>query len=153
MFDNFFIFGAKYLYLLSVAISFTYFLKSIDKKKLFKLGIIVLPVSYLLALLARSLYYNPRPFVAQNFNPLIDHIADNGFPSDHTLLVASLAVWATLLNRKLGLTLWIIALVVAVSRVYVGVHHTVDVLGSMVISALVGLVLYCINKYGEQPSN
>jgi len=150
--DNFFIFGAEYLFLLSVVIAAIYLFKSLDKRKLFKFGVIILPVSYLIGLVARALYYNPRPFVTENFTPLIDHVADNGFPSDHTLLVASLAVWATFFNNKLSLALWAIAIIVAVSRVYVGVHHPIDVLGSMVISALVGLMLYCINKYGEQPS-
>ncbi|HRH25708.1 MAG TPA: phosphatase PAP2 family protein [Parcubacteria group bacterium] len=150
--NYFFIFGAKYLFFLSVIIAAIYFFKSLDKRKLFKFGVIILPVSYIFGLVARTLYYNPRPFVTENFTPLIDHVADNGFPSDHTLFVASLAVWTTLFNKKLGLVLWCIALVVAISRVYVGVHHPVDVLGSIVISALVGLMLYCINKYGEQPN-
>lgn len=150
--DNFFIFGAKYLYIASMVIALAYFVKSTEKKRLFWFGIITLPLSYLLGLLTRMLYYNPRPFVVNNLTPLIEHSADNGFPSDHTLLVASIAVWATIFNRKLGLILWVIALTVAVSRVYVGVHHTLDVLVSILISILVGAMLYCINKYGEQPN-
>lgn len=150
--DNFFIFGAKYLYIASMVIAVLYFFKSADKKSLFKFGIIILPASYLLGLFVRALYYNPRPFVIEGFTPLIEHTRDNGFPSDHALLVASIAVWATVFNKKLGLVMWIIALTVSVSRVYVGVHHSLDVLVSILISILVGTMLYCINKYGEQPN-
>ena len=60
-------------------------------KKVLPLGVISLPLTYVLGVIARSLYFNPRPFMVSGVEPLISHAADNGFPSDHTLLLASIA--------------------------------------------------------------
>lgn len=98
-------------------------------------------MTYALGLIGNYLYYDPRPFVVGHFTPLIAHVADNGFPSDHTLLAACLAALGTYWNRWLGSLLWIIAIVIAVARVYVGLHHPIDVLGSIGI-ALVGVSVW-----------
>ncbi len=81
-----------------------------------------------------SLYYDPRPFVVGHFTPLIPHVPDNGFPSDHALLISAIAMIGMVWNRKLGSALWVLAVLVAAARVYVGVHHTIDVAGSCIIS-------------------
>ena len=114
--DQLFIFGAKYIFLLSIVIFVYYFFKLEDKKKFLKLSIPAMGLAYVLGLISRLLFYNPRPFIVSNFKPLIDHVADNGFPSDHTLLVASIASVVTVFNKKIGIILWLITLMVAVSK-------------------------------------
>ncbi len=137
--NNLFIIGAKYLYLFIVVIFIFYFSKQTPrtKKEIAIFSTFVLPVSYLVAKLTALFFYNPRPFVVNKFIPLIYHIPDNGFPSDHTLLSASLAFIVFSFNRKLGTFLLILALIVGISRVFVGVHHFIDILGSLIISGLV----------------
>lgn len=151
--DSLFIFGAKYLWIASALIALYAFYKSEIKFMFFKTGALILPISYIAGIIARMLYYNPRPFVVNNFTPLIEHASDNGFPSDHALLVASLAALVTIFNRKLGLVLWIIAIFVAISRVYAGVHHVLDVVGSFAISIAVALVIYFLNNRKQNATN
>lgn len=139
MIDLFFVVGARYVFLLSVIIAGVYFLKqprSVQKRILI-FACITLPLTFVIARVGGHFYDNPRPFVVGNFTPLIPHAPDNGFPSDHTLLVSAIASLVYAFNRRSGLVLWLIALYVAVSRVYVGVHHPIDVIGSMVIASLV----------------
>jgi undecaprenyl-diphosphatase len=143
--DTLMIFIAKYLWMLSVAIGVYVFWKASSKQRALLLALI-LPLSYVLGVVARTLYENPRPFVVGNFEPLIAHAADNGFPSDHVLLVAAIASWATLANRRFAVLLWILALLIAVSRVYVGVHHALDVAASIIISLIVGAMIYFFSK-------
>ena len=147
--DGFFVFSAKYLFLLPVVILGTYVLLQPwpEKKKAFIFTLPSLALTYLLALAAGHLYYDPRPFVIGHFAPLLPHLPDNGFPSDHTLLVSALAIIGTYLNWKLGFVLWVIALTVAVARVYVGLHHPIDVTGSIFIALVVGIVVYVTLKY------
>lgn len=147
--DNLFIFGAKYLWLTSAIIFAYVFWKSQVKKRLVIFTLLVLPISYAVAKVLGHFYYDPRPFVVGAFTPLIAHAADNGFPSDHALLVGALAAAITPFSRKWAIWLWIIAILVAISRVYVGVHHTIDVVASLGISALVALVIYSSGKFKQ----
>ena len=93
------------------------------------------------------LYYNPRPFFEENFTPLIPHLADNGFPSDHLLLLSALAILICIFNRHWAVPLWIIALLVGISRIYAGVHHFADIFGSIFIALIsAGLVYFVLNR-------
>lgn len=134
--DLFFIFGAKYLFILSLIIGVIFFFKSEPeiKKKILVFTLIVLPLAFIISVAAREIYFNPRPFVVGGFEPLIPHEPDNGFPSDHALLVAAVAAIVSVFDKKYSLWLWIIAIVVSLSRVYAGVHHFTDVLGSFAIA-------------------
>ena len=148
MFDLLFIFGAKYLFIFSFLIAGIYFLKQSwpIKKKIIILGIISIVLIYSTALVAGHLYNDPRPFVVDHFTPLIPHAPDNGFPSDHVLMVSAIAAIILFFSRRIGVILWLITILVALSRVYVGVHHLVDVIGSMLISLVVTSIVYIILK-------
>jgi undecaprenyl-diphosphatase len=131
-----FIFGAKYLFILSIIIAGWYFFKQSrsTKREMIIFGLIVVIVAGVIAFIAGHLYYDPRPFIVDHFTPLIPHADDNGFPSDHTLLVGAIASIIFVYSRKISLYLWIIAIAVGISRVYVGVHHITDILGSIIIT-------------------
>ncbi|MEX0932429.1 MAG: phosphatase PAP2 family protein [Parcubacteria group bacterium] len=136
--DAFFIFGAKYLFIISVLVGVAVFYTAplTERYKIATFFALSMMLAFLLSLLARELYFNPRPFVVGKFAPLIPHSADNGFPSDHTLLVSSIAAGMMYFRRRLALVLWLVAGLVAMSRVYTGVHHTLDVLGAALIALL-----------------
>ena len=114
-----------------------------------KLGFIILPVSYIIAKIGSHLFYNARPFVSEGIAPLIQHVADNGFPSDHVLLASAISALFMFLNRRISIWLWVITILIAISRVYVGVHHVIDVVGSILISLLVAGVVYSLNQDGR----
>jgi undecaprenyl-diphosphatase len=105
-----------------------------------------LPLAFIVSLIAAKLYYNPRPFVVGHFTPVISHAMNNGFPSDHTLLSAAIAslVWAY--SRRLGLVFFGITLLIGLSRVYLGVHHLVDIVGAIVIAIICGYMTNLIIK-------
>ncbi len=148
--DYVFIFGAKYAVVLSILLWFWYLYKMRkDTHALLLTGGILfvsLALTYGLGVAARHLYYNARPFIVEGFTPLINHIPDNGFPSDHVLLAASLAAVALMYSRKLALYTWVIALFVAYSRVYVGVHHYLDVITSIIIALIAEGIVYLVLK-------
>jgi len=144
MADQLIIFGATYLFLFIPVLAFVFFLKqSRDiQKQIILFGGILLPAAYLAARLAQLFYYNPRPFMQNDFIPRIPHIADNGFPSDHTLISAAISAVVFPFNKKLGSVLWCITVLVGVSRVLAGVHHGIDVIGSIGIAAGAGVFVY-----------
>ena len=145
------IFGAKYFFLVAIVATVLYFFTQSRevKKKILILGLVSLPVIYVVAKLASLSHYNPRPFVVGNFTPLIPHADDNGFPSDHALILAAIASALYPFNKKIGLLLWLITLAVGLSRVYVGVHHLSDIFGSVIIAVLISsLARRLLNKRG-----
>src|SRR5260370_42636289 len=105
---------------------------------------LVLPVVYILSMLGGALYYDPRPFVVGHFTPLIPHKPNNGFPSDHVLWSAATAAIVFPSNKYLSLILWLLTILVSASRVYVGVHHPIDIVGSIAIAILVAFIVYLI---------
>ncbi len=146
------IFSAKYLFLLSIGLALIMFVTSQHKKDLLKLSLLTFPLSFILAKLASLIFYNPRPFVVENIQPLIPHGANNGFPSGHTLLAMTIAAVIFNFNKRLGLILMIVGLIVGISRVLVKVHHPVDILASTVIAfAVTSLALYILRRFKNLP--
>lgn len=144
----FFIFGAKYLVFIIALIAGVFFFKKPRKvqKHMALFAVIALPAIYIAAKIGNMLYNDPRPFVVGNFIPLIPHAPDNGFPSDHTLISSAIAAIICPFNKKLALVLWALALLVGLSRVFVGVHHLIDILGSMVIAGVIGCGVWMAMK-------
>lgn len=138
------LFGAQYLFVVSLLVFGLYFYAVPRDKKINFLVFsgLDLALTYLTGLLAGRLYNNPRPFVSEHITPLFSHVADNGFPSDHILLTGALASIIFCYNRKLGIALYAVALVVGASRVVAGVHHWIDILGALAITILVGTAVY-----------
>ena len=130
------IFCAQYLYLIIILIGVAslIFLNNVTRLSALKLTLVALPVSYLIAKLTDLFFYNPRPFVVDHVKPLFVHATDNGFPSDHTLLTTTIALIVFTYNRKIGVFLGILSLIVGFSRVLANVHHPVDILGGIVIA-------------------
>lgn len=142
MLNSLFIFFAKDLIFVAIVIFAIYFLRQprAVQKRIALLAVISLPLSYIVAKVAGKLYYDPRPFVG-HFVPLIPHAADNGFPSDHTLLIAALSSILFPFNKRLSIAFWTLTLLVGIGRVYVGVHHSIDIIGSIVIAFVVTVIV------------
>lgn len=141
LFNGIIIFGAKYLYLLIIALFILSFIKSPEKRKqIIWLSVLALPIIFIISRIASWIYFDPRPFVVGKFTPLIPHVSDNGFPSDHTLLAAGIASIAWFFNKKFSIFLFILGILVGVSRVYAGVHHLTDIIGAIII-AVVGTAI------------
>lgn len=130
--------AAKYLLLLSFIIAGLIFLKETgeNKKKMVIVGFLSGAISSLLLKISSLAINDPRPFAVNHVIPLIPHAADNGFPSDHTLLTMWIAFVIFMFNRRVGFILMVISLIVGISRISALIHHPIDVIGSIVIAVI-----------------
>jgi membrane-associated phospholipid phosphatase len=98
-------------------------------------------MAYLVTKVLAHVTIDPRPYIVTHTRPLIPVARDNGFPSDHVLLAAVLTASLWWIDRcwlgafAAGTTL------VLLGRLGIGAHHTIDVLGSVAIAAVVALIL------------
>ena len=142
--DDAAIFGANYLYLVLLFAALAWFViqPRSDQIDMAIWGLVALPTMYLLLILAGIVYFDPRPFVAENFTPLITHAPDNGFPSDHTLLCSATSSIVFCLDKRMSSVLWLLTALVGASRVYTGLHHPLDILTSVIIAFTVTYVVW-----------
>ena len=103
-------------------------------------------LSFLISLICNRYIQDPRPFVVGGFSPAIKSSRDNGFPSDHTLLLAASAAVMMLGGTLAGILAFIGALVVGAARVAAGVHHALDIAGSVLIVSAASGVYYLLRR-------
>lgn len=81
-----------------------------------------------------------RPYeVVDGLILLIEKQKDFSFPSGHSCasFAAAVALWRHL-SRRVSVSLLCLAALIAISRLYVGVHYPSDVLGGILIGILAG---------------
>jgi len=99
--------------------------------------IVSLVIAVVLIQLAAAIHADPRPFVADpSVRPLFAHPTDNGFPSDHTALGATVALLVMTYRRSLGAVLLAASILVGVARVAAHVHHAQDIVAGVLIATL-----------------
>lgn len=110
-------------------------------KKTRKAGIAALAALAIGALITnvalKNIIARIRPYeVVEGLKLLIEPQSDFSFPSGHTCasIGAALAMYP-FLERKWGIPLVILAVLISLSRLYVGVHYPTDVLGGAVVGA------------------
>ena len=92
----------------------------------------------------KNLVARPRPYTQiPGLFSLLPPQKDWSFPSGHTTAsFASAGIYLRVLPRKYGITTLILAVLIAFSRLYVGVHYPTDVFGGLIIGLLGSWIVY-----------
>ena len=97
----------------------------------------------------KGLVARPRPFVINEaIAPLVGGVSPyRSFPSGHSggsfAAMLALSKWVP---KKIGIPAIILATMVAMSRLYVGVHYPTDILGGLVVGLVCSFAAYRIVK-------
>ncbi|MFL1170253.1 undecaprenyl-diphosphatase, partial [Acinetobacter baumannii] len=107
-------------------------------------------VSLLVGYVISLFYHHPRPFVMGVGTTFIEHAPTASFPSNHMLIFSTIALSYLFAQRKIiGIILLFLSFVVAWSRIYLGVHFPLDMLGAFIVALLVNTAGYYFwNVYG-----
>lgn len=97
-------------------------------------------------------YFRPRPFVSHEVNLLSQKsILDPSFPSNHAAGSFALAFTLFWKRKKLGSLLLILALLMALSRIFIGVHYPLDVTAGACIAFIVAAIVIWQRRLFERP--
>ncbi len=158
MLDGFMIFVSKFFVqtLMLLVLSWLVFLAIKSKKDsslfLKKMGDILLffiTLSFVWAIteLIKGLISLPRPHQSLfGVKTLIVHGENDSFPSLHTSFSFALAYFVYSLSKRAGLMLFGIAVIIGISRIYVGVHYPLDVIAGAFIGTLISFIIVKVFK-------
>jgi undecaprenyl-diphosphatase len=88
-------------------------------------------------------------FPEGSVNLLFYRPTDSSFPSNFASVLFAIAVAIFLNNRKRGTVLLAIAALGGLSRVYVGVHYPLDIIGGAAVGTVATLLAYGVGKLIE----
>lgn len=141
--NNFMIFVAKYgIFIVTVILIFLLIRK--DYKNFLFVGLSI-AMALLVGYITKDLFYHPRPFAMGIGYDLVKDSNTSSFPSNHTVAMFALATALLLINKRLvGAISLVVAILVGISRVYIGVHFPLDILGGIVYGVALTLLFYLV---------
>ncbi len=147
--DFLMVFGAEYLIFLMWFLIFIFALKGNHKeRKSLLLFLISWPILFLIIKFIHLFLFEQRPYIANQIIPLISYrVTDASFPSRHASSSFAMAFAFLYFKSKYGGPLLLLATWVSISRVYVGVHYPLDILGGFVIGILSPLLAQNFLKF------
>jgi undecaprenyl-diphosphatase len=105
-------------------------------------GCVAALIAFGLGLVLERTLGRPRPFVELGFTPLIAHVADSSFPSDHMLTGVALIGPLLWTLPRIGWLLLLWAVIVGAARVAAGLHHPSDILGSVALALAIDALVW-----------
>ncbi|MFF0149462.1 undecaprenyl-diphosphatase [Amycolatopsis sulphurea] len=113
-----------------------------------------LALGFLVNRVLRAFAVHGRPFESRPVHQLVEHEAGVSFPSNHATAALTIAfVAGFFVSRRWGWTLGVPAALIAISRVYVGVHWPSDIICGALVGLLATLVVRWaaprVRKWGE----
>lgn len=134
----------------SLAISFSYLLTYLficivfvgsifsKKRKMYNFSLLFLSgfFSWIIARIIKFIFQIQRPFIQKGLTPLYFE-SGYSFPSEHASVLFGLSFVVFSLNKRFGIVSFIFAFFVSISRIVIGVHDIIDIIGGAFVGVLI----------------
>ncbi|MBI4654898.1 MAG: glycosyltransferase family 39 protein [Nitrospirae bacterium] len=98
----------------------------------------------------KTLFERPRPCqVLQGINLLVGCTGSFSFPSNHAANAFSFSAGLAYFFRGAGIPLYLLAVIIAFSRIYVGVHYPSDVVFGALLGTLIFFFVLAVYKWSK----
>ena len=137
------IFIAEYMVIiLATAVLIFWFTRVNQNRIMVICGSITFVMAEIIGKIAGKVHSNHQPFAElSNVNQLVEKAVDNSFPSDHTILFFSFCVTFWVFRGPRGFIWILLALLVGISRIWVGVHYPADIMVGIIISICTAFII------------
>lgn len=142
---------SQLIYLLILFIFILGIKGTIKEKKALILIFLSIPLAVLLIKGIHLFYFENRPFVTHNLPLIVEEDINASFPSRHATISAIIAFAYTYFKSKWTILFLLGALLIGISRIYVGVHYPLDIIGGFAtafIALVIGLRVKQLLKIG-----
>ena len=115
-------------------------------------AIVTAMFALLLSKMIGFIWHTPRPFVLDIGHTYLAHAPDASFPSDHATFMwaVSLCLLTQIDLRFEGIIFLLLAILVGWSRVFVGIHFPVDIVGGFLIATFAFLAVHPLRNWLNQ---
>ena len=143
--DSLMIALAKYgVVLMALPLLYMWFKGDESKKKVALLSLLSMAIALLINQIIGHIYFRQRPFALHEVNLLLAKSADPSFPSDHSAFVFGIAWLLLFKDRRVGVFALGLAMLVGISRIFVGTHYPGDVLGGAMVGVIASLLVWSL---------
>jgi len=122
-----------------------------DKKRLALTIFFALIIAIISSWLIGQLFPVQRPFLLPLGNPLLAHRASPSFPSNHGLVMFTFACCLWLASYRWQAVLaGVMGLLVAWSRIYLGVHWPSDMAGALLVALVAAPIARSVDRFAGE---
>lgn len=94
----------------------------------------------------RFFYDRPRPFEVLDIVQLAEHSAGASFPSGHAAFYFALSWFVFFWNKKIGAVFLVATILMALSRVFAGIHYPLDIAAGLLIGLFSAVAVHALVK-------
>lgn len=118
-----------------------------SKKKMYNFSLVFLSTffSWSAAVILKDIFRIDRPFAPLNIVSLFREPGFS-FPSEHAAIFMALTISLFFINKKIGYLFLFFAILIGLSRVVIGFHFFIDILGGFLIGLGVSFIFIKIFK-------
>lgn len=140
-------------YLLYIVIAGFLVLLFINRTRLMAISVAISVVlaRFVIAEPIKRIFHIARPYIIEdNVKKIVGESGNYfSFPSGHTAIFFAIAMAVFYFNKRWGIIAFVVAILVGLSRIYVGVHWPIDIIAGALIGILSGIVIGKIFKKFE----